>query len=109
MNGFRCALAMFSGRVILNFGISERLRAFRYPVFTGEVVEENSICSAAFCESTALQEKLLPAFSRLPHHAAIFPLRPSREKCVWSTPQSATNEKKIILPLIMPRAQRRAF
>ena len=76
MNGFRCALAMFSGRIILNFGISERLRAFRYPIFTGEVVEENSICSAAFCESAALQEKLLPAFSRLPHHVTIFPLRP---------------------------------
>ena len=76
MNGFRCALAMFSGRIILNFGISERLRAFRYPIFTGEVVEENSICSAAFCESAALQEKLLPAFSRLTHHVTIFPLRP---------------------------------
>ena len=36
MNGFRCALAMFSGRIILNFGISERLRAFRYPIFTRE-------------------------------------------------------------------------
>ena len=76
MNGFRCALAMFSGRIILNFGISERLRAFRYPIFTGEVVEENSICSAAFCESAALQKKLLPAFSRLTHHVTIFPLRP---------------------------------
>ena len=67
---------MFSGRIILNFGISERLRAFRYPIFTGEVVEENSICSAAFCESAALQEKLLLAFSRLTHHVTIFPLRP---------------------------------
>ena len=67
---------MFSGRIILNFGISERLRAFRYPIFTGEVVEENSICSAAFCESAALQEKLLPAFSRLTYHVTIFPLRP---------------------------------
>ena len=67
---------MFSGRIILNFGISERLRAFRYPIFTGGVVEENSICSAAFCESAALQEKLLPAFSRLTHYMTIFPLRP---------------------------------
>ena len=76
MNGFRCALAMFSGRIILNFGISERLRAFRYPIFTGGVVEKNSICSAAFCESAALQEKFLPAFSRLTRHVTIFPLRP---------------------------------
>ena len=41
MNGFRCALAIFSGKIILNFGISERLRAFRYPIFTEGVVEEN--------------------------------------------------------------------
>ena len=67
---------MFSGRIILNFGISERLRAFRYPIFTGGVVEKNSICSAAFCESAALQEKLLPAFSRPTRHVTIFPLRP---------------------------------
>ena len=76
MNGFRCALAMFSGRIILNFGISERLRAFRYPIFTGGVVEKNSICSATFCESAALQENLLPAFSRLNRYVTIFPLRP---------------------------------
>ena len=31
-----CALAMFSGRIIFSFGIAERLRAFRYPIFTGE-------------------------------------------------------------------------
>ena len=67
---------MFSGRIILNFGISERLRAFRYPIFTGGVVEKNSICSAAFCESAALQENLLPAFSRLNRYVTIFPLRP---------------------------------
>ena len=66
---------MFSGRIILNFGISERLRAFRYPIFTGGVVEKNSICSAAFCESAALQEKFLPAFSKLTRHVTIFPLR----------------------------------
>ena len=76
MNGFRCALAMFSGKIILNFGISERLRAFRYPIFTGGVVEKNSICSATFCESAALQEKFLPAFSRLTRYVTIFPLRP---------------------------------
>ena len=35
-----CALAMFSGRIIFSFGIAERLRAFRYPIFTGE--ERNS-------------------------------------------------------------------
>ena len=50
---------------MLNFEISERLRAFRYPIFMGGVVEGDDICSAAFCESAALRRKLLPAFSRL--------------------------------------------
>ena len=45
---------MFSGKIILNFGVQKRLRAFLYPIFTGGVVEENGICSAAFCESAAL-------------------------------------------------------
>ena len=58
------------------FGISERLRAFRYPIFTGGVVEENGICSATFCESAALLEKLLPSFSRLTRYVTIFPLQP---------------------------------
>jgi len=53
-----CALAIFSGKIILNFGISERLRAFRYPIFTSGVVEENGICRATFCESAALWERL---------------------------------------------------
>ena len=46
---------MFSGKIILNFGVQKRLRAFLYPIFTGGVVEENGICSAAFCESAALR------------------------------------------------------
>ena len=47
LNGFRCALAIFSGNIILNFGISERLRAFRYPIFTEGVVEENCLSTVA--------------------------------------------------------------
>ncbi|HAH89122.1 MAG TPA: hypothetical protein DCL93_03340 [Faecalibacterium sp.] len=35
-NARRVALGILSGRIILNFGISERLRAFRYPIFTRE-------------------------------------------------------------------------
>ena len=46
---------MFSGKIILNFGVQKRLRAFLYPIFTGGVVEENGICSAAFYESAALR------------------------------------------------------
>ena len=50
-----CALAMFSGKIILNFGVQKRLRAFLNPIFTDGVVTENGICSAAFCESMALR------------------------------------------------------
>ncbi len=28
-----CALAMFSGKIILNFGVQKRLRAFLNPIF----------------------------------------------------------------------------
>ena len=41
-------------------GFAERLRAFRGCIFTGLVVEENGICSAAFCESAALGTCPLP-------------------------------------------------
>ena len=61
----RCTLAIFSGKIIYNFGIAERLRALRYPIFTGGVVEGNGICNAAFCESAALREKALLGASGL--------------------------------------------
>ena len=47
---------MFSGKIILYFGVQKRLRVFLYPIFTGGVVAENGSCSAAFCESVALLE-----------------------------------------------------
>ena len=37
----------FQRKIILNFGISERLRAFRYPIFTEGVVEENCLSIVA--------------------------------------------------------------
>ena len=43
-----CALAIISGRKLYIFGIAERLRALRYPIFTGGVVTVNCICSACF-------------------------------------------------------------
>ena len=49
------ALRIISGRIILNFGVQKRLRAFLNPIFTDGVVTENGICSAAFCESVALR------------------------------------------------------
>ena len=54
------ALRINSGRIILNFGFQESLRTFLKPIFTGGVVEGNGICSAAFCESTALWACPLP-------------------------------------------------
>ena len=52
------ALCTYSAeRIIYNFGFQESLRTFLKPIFTGEVVEENGSCSAAFYESAALREK----------------------------------------------------
>ena len=54
LNALRVALRIISGKNIFNFGFQESLRTFLKPFFTGEDVEENGICSAAFCESVAL-------------------------------------------------------
>ena len=32
---------MFSGRIIFNFGIAERLRTLRYSIFTGEELPQS--------------------------------------------------------------------
>ena len=42
------ALRIISGKIILNFGVQKRLRAFLNPIFTDGVVKENGICSACF-------------------------------------------------------------
>ena len=57
MNALRVALRINSGKNIYNFAILENLRIFQNCLFTGGVVEENGICSAAFCESAALRGK----------------------------------------------------
>ena len=44
---------MFSGKIIFNRAMPERLRTLRHCIFTGGVVEENGSCRAAFCESAA--------------------------------------------------------
>ena len=54
-NALRVALGIFSGKNIYNFAILENLRIFQNCLFTGGVVTENGICSAAFCESAALR------------------------------------------------------
>ena len=45
--GFRFALAIISGKFIFNFGIAERLRTLRYPIFTEGGVEENCLSTVA--------------------------------------------------------------
>ena len=50
------ALRIISGKNIYNFAILENLRIFQNCLFTGGVVTENGICSAAFCESAVLRE-----------------------------------------------------
>ena len=69
----RCTLGIFSGKNIYNFAILENLRIFQNCLFTGGVVTESSICSAAFCESAALRETnplRLTAFASSPKGGA---------------------------------------
>ena len=47
-NILRCALDIISGIIIYNFGIAERLRTLRYPIFTGGVVKVNGSGRAGF-------------------------------------------------------------
>ena len=49
-----CALAIFSGKIIFISRLSRSAERSKR-IFTGGVVTGNSICSTAFCESTALR------------------------------------------------------
>ena len=55
------ALRIISGKIILNFEVQKRLRAFLNLIFTDGVVKENGICSAAFCESAVQTKKREPS------------------------------------------------
>ena len=61
------ALRIISGRIILNFRVQKRLRAFLNPIFADGVITENGICSAAFCESMALRACPLPLGGAVKH------------------------------------------
>ena len=65
LNGFRFALAIFSGKNIFNFGFQESLRTFLKPISTGGGVKANGRCSAAFYESAALRLAGSPSPSSL--------------------------------------------
>ena len=51
------ALGMFSGKIILYFGVQKRLRAFLYPIFTGGVVAENGMGRVCFLREAAALRK----------------------------------------------------
>ena len=54
-NGLRVALAIFSGKISLKFGLPERLPTLRESIFTGRVAAASDICSAASFGSAALR------------------------------------------------------
>ena len=128
----------FQRKISLNFGISARLRAFRYSIFTAGVVKENGICSAASCGSAALREGYLFSAGQKANADCLY--NPPREKAIRENPRLRCNESpsgafkrqsglrkqmeglcsnklrrfsRIAnynkIPLKMPRATRRAF
>ena len=65
-NALRVALGIIQGNITLDFGRTERLRAFRSTIFTRRVAMVNCICSAASFGSAALRSALLFAFTASP-------------------------------------------
>ncbi len=59
-----CALAMFSGKIILNFGVQKRLRAFLNPIFTGRGRDGKRQLPHRFPAETAARRVDGCAFSR---------------------------------------------
>ena len=111
MNALRDALRIISGKNIL-FVNRENLRIFPIYFFTGGVVAANSICSAAFCESAALRVVSSPFF--MGKSATVDRQFSSTTPSVKMGYRNARRRSdipkfKIILPLTMPKAQRRAF
>ena len=77
-------------KIILKFGISERLRAFRYSIFTAGVVKESSICSAASCGSAALREGYLFSAGQKANADCLY--NPPREKAIRENPRMRSNK-----------------
>ena len=59
-----CALSMFSGKIILNFGVQKCLRAFLYPIFTGMGRDGKRQLPRWFPAETAARRVDSYAFSR---------------------------------------------
>ena len=68
-----CALAMFSGKIILNFGVQKRLRAFLSPIFMGRGRDGKRQLPRWFPAETAARRVDSYAFSREKGIEIIFP------------------------------------
>ena len=64
MNALRIALGIFSGKNIFYFGIAERLRTLRYPIFTGRGRDGKRQLPRWFPAETAARRVDGCAFSR---------------------------------------------
>ena len=98
-----CALAIFRGKDIFNFGFQESLRTFLKPFFTGGVVEENGSCHAGFLRKQPRGGKVLlvcALIRPLPLVAATFP-RPGEGFSGGGT-VSGSSVKRPVLPKALP-------
>lgn len=92
------ALRIISGKNIYNFAILENLRIFQNCLFTGGVVTESSICSAAFCESAALRETN-PLRLTAPCLRGSIPLFAKKNYRIWQSRQAKTGKSAPVLTL----------
>ena len=58
-----CALAIFSGKSIIHFGIAERLRTLRYSLFMEGIVKDNGSYSARFFQKQSRCKKQAPVWA----------------------------------------------
>ena len=117
LNGFRCALAIFSGKLFL-IRDSETPAGVSESPFHGWGVKSSSICSTAFCESAVLRgypfrHRLrrchLPQGDGFWQWRESFRLRPSLEKATLENPQIFQSCKhKNILSAIYAQSERGA-
>ena len=81
-----CALAIFSGKIILNFGTPERPQTLRCPIFTEGVATANSSCPF-FCSPWLRAQRRL-RYNRAKHFlkggvpVCVFCICPT---CIWAS------------------------
>ena len=89
-NALRLRSGHFQRKMILNFGISERLRAFRYSIFTAGVVTGNGIAVPLPAEARHCGKVI---FSVGQKANADYLYGPPREKAIRENPQIFPNRK----------------